>query len=432
MARDRLNKTERSWILYDVGNSAMFMLSTALIPIYFNALVADAGLAGEGSFAMIAWAYAASVATLIVALLMPALGSIADFKGNKRKFFIGFVGTGCVLTALLGLPQQWLIFLVVYVLATVCLNSANVFYDSFLTDATTDERMDRVSNNGYAWGYIGSCVPFIICLVIVLMRESIGIGFYTAMIIAFLITAVWWFAFALPLLKNVRQTHYKEREPHIVATAFKGLGHTLKEIYRDKRVFMYILAYFFYIDGVHTIINMATSYGANVGIDSTQLLLALLVTQFVAFPSAIAYGRLCGKFGAWKMIVVGVIAYTLITLFAAFFLKSAVEFWILAVAVGLFQGGIQASSRSYFGKIIPKERSNEYFGFFSIFGKYAAVIGAFLVGFFTQITGNGSIGVLSIAILFIVGLILLIKMPKGETGQESAGSSAAGYGESKD
>ncbi len=417
MARFKMTKLERSWVLYDVANSAMVLLSTALIPIYFNTLAADSGLSGEGSPAMVAWAWAATIATLVVALLMPVLGSLADYKGNKKKFFAGFFGTGAVLAALLGVPSHWFTFLALYVVVTVCLDASMVFYDSFLVDVTDDERMDQVSSNGYAWGYIGSVIPFIVCLAVVLLRDSLGIAFHTAMVIAFLITAAWWVAFTVPLLRNVRQIHWKEPTAHPVADSIKGLLGTLKAIGADKALLFYMIAYFFYIDGVHTIISMATSYGASVGIDSTQLLLALLVTQFVAFPSAIVYGRLAGKIGTRKMIIVGVIAYSFITVYAAFFLTNAVTFWILAVCVGLFQGGIQACSRSYFGKLIPKNRSNEYYGFFDIFGKYASVMGTAIVAIVTQITGHGNLGVLAVGLLFVVGLVFLLRMPKTSADQ---------------
>ncbi len=418
---DKLTKVEKSWIKYDVGNSAMFMLATALIPIYFNDLVDKAGL-GDGSTALVLWSYGISVATLIVALLMPALGSIADFKDNKRKFFIGFVGSGCLATLVLGVPDSWLPFFIIYLIATVCLNSSLVFYDSFLVDATTDERMDRVSNNGYAWGYIGSCIPFLACVAIYALNLMgiINIGDHAVRIITFAITAIWWFCFSIPLLRNVKQTHYKEPEAHPVKSAFSGFIRTFKEICKNKPILYFIIAYFFYIDGVHTIINEATIFGAALGLDSIMMLIALFVTQLVAFPSAIIYGRLCGKVGTRKMIIVGIIGYTLITMFASFFLYSSTEFWILAVCVGMFQGGIQASSRSYFGKLIPKEKSNEYFGFFDIFGKYAAVLGAALVGIFTQITGNSHMGVLSVSILFLVGLFFILKMPKTAVDEPSA------------
>lgn len=400
-----MTKQERSWVLYDVGNSGFVMLSTALIPIYF------ASLAEPGSSVVVAWGYAETVASLILALLMPILGSLADLKGNKKKFLIGFIGTGAVACAALGIPEHALAFLVLYVLSSVMLNGSMVFYDAFLVDATTEERFDEVSSQGYAWGYIGSCIPFVACLAVVLGGPSVGIDMMVGMKIAFVITAVWWVAFSVPIIRDVHQTHYKERTPRLIRSTFSGLWVTVKDIAHDKRILMFMLAYFFYIDGVHTIIKMSTSYGTDLGIDSTQLVLALLVTQFVAFPSAIAYGRLSTKFGTRRMLMVAIAAYFGITLFAAFFLHSAVEFWILAVCVGMFQGGIQALSRSEFGKIIPKERANEYYGFFDIFGKYAAVMGTFLVSVFTQVTGNSSIGVLSVAALFVVGFILMWKMP---------------------
>ena len=312
MARAKLTRQERSWVLYDVGNSAFVLLATALIPVYF------ASIAEEGSSVVV------------------------------------------------------------------------------------------------AWGYIGSCVPFIACLAVVLGGPSIGIPMDVGMKIAFLITAVWWVAFSIPLIRDVHQTHYKERAEHLIRDTFGGLWKTVKRIFKDKRLRYFMLAFFCYIDGVHTIIKMSTSYGTDLGIDATQLVLALLVTQFVAFPSAIAYGRLSTRFGTKRMLLVAVFAYFCITLFAAFFLREALEFWILAICVGLFQGGIQALSRSEFGKLIPKEHANEYYGFFDIFGKYAAVMGTFLVSVFTQLTGNSSMGVLSIAVLFVVGFVLLWRMPERE------------------
>ncbi len=246
---------------------------------------------------------------------------------------------------------------------------------------------------------------------VVLLGPSVGIPMDIGMKIAFLITAVWWVAFSIPLIRDVHQTHYKERATHLLRDTFSGLWRTLKRIWKDRRLRLFMLAFFCYIDGVHTIIKMSTSYGTDLGIDATQLVLALLVTQFVAFPSAIAYGRLSTKFGTKRMLLVAIGAYFCITLFAAFFLREAVEFWILAICVGLFQGGIQALSRSEFGKLIPKEHANEYYGFFDIFGKYAAVMGTFLVSIFTQITGNSSLGVLSIAVLFVLGFVLLLRMP---------------------
>ncbi len=406
MALFGLTKQERSWVLYDVGNSAFVMLSTALIPVYF------ASIAEPGSSVVVAWGYAETVASLILALLMPFLGSLADLQGNKKKFLVGFMGTGAVACACLGGPTEALPFLILYVISSIMLNGSMVFYDGMLVDATTEDRYDKVSSHGYAWGYIGSCIPFVACLGVVLGGGAIGIDMMLGMKIAFIITALWWVAFTIPLIRNVKQTHFKQREPHQLRNSLTGLVRTLKAIVRDKRLLLFMVAFFFYIDGVHTVIKMSTSYGTDLGIDSTQLVLALLVTQFVAFPSAIAYGRLAGKFGTKRMLMVAIFAYFCIVLFAAFFLRSAVEFWVLAICVGLFQGGIQALSRSEFGKLIPKDQANEYYGFFDIFGKYAAVMGTFLVSVFTQITGNSSIGVLSIAVLFLVGFALLAKMPE--------------------
>lgn len=401
-----LSKRERSWVLYDVGNSAYVMLAATLIPIYFSAI------AEPGSSAVVAWGYATTVASLALALLMPFLGSLADLKGNKKKFLAGTIGTGAVSLAVMGVPGNAMVFLAIYVFSSVMLNASLVFYDAFLVDATEQDRYDEVSSQGYAWGYIGSCIPFIVCLVIVLFGSSFGIGQLDGIRISFVITAAWWLVFSVPVLRDVHQTHYKAREEHLFRHTLKGLVGTCKKIARDKRLLMYMLAFFFYIDGVHTIITMSTSYGTDLGIDSTQLVLALLVTQFVAFPSAIAYGRLAGRFGTKRMLLIAVFAYFCITLFAAFFLRSAAEFWVLAVCVGLFQGGIQALSRSEFGKLIPKENANEYYGFFDIFGKYATIMGTLLVSVFTQLTGSSSFGVLSVAVLFIVGFVLLWKMPE--------------------
>lgn len=385
-----------------------------MVPIYFNAINTGA----HPAELVTAWANAQTVASLVVALLMPVLGSLADYAGNKIKFFIGFFLTGLVLCLAQALPMAALPFLVVYVLCTIGLNSSMTFYDAMLTDVTTDERMDAVSSSGYAWGYVGSTVPFIVCLALIFGGPSVlGLDTMLCTRLSFVITGAWWLAFTLPLIRTYKQKYGKERGKddtfgRIVARTFSGLGETMGRIARDKVLLTYMIAFFFYIDGVHTVISMATSYGSALGIDSTQLVLALLVTQFVAFPSAIIYGKLAGKFGTLRMIIVAVVAYVCIVLFAAFFLKTAAEFWILAILVGLFQGGIQALSRSYFGKIIPKEHSNEYYGFFDIFGRYASVMGTFLVGVITAATQNASLGVLSIGILLVVGFVMLMRLPE--------------------
>ena len=363
-----------------------------------------------------AWANAQTIASLVVALLMPILGSLADFAGNKIKFFLGFFLTGLVLCFAQAIPMSAMPFLVLYVLCTIGLNSSMTFYDAMLPDVTTDERMDAVSSSGYAWGYVGSCVPFIVCIALIMVGPSVlGLDMMLATRLSFVITGVWWLAFTIPLVRTYRQRYGKELKPGEtfggeVAKTFRGLAETMRRIARNRALLVYMVAFFFYIDGVHTVISMATTYGTSLGIDSTQLILALLVTQFVAFPSAIAYGRLAGRFGTLRMIIVAVVAYVAIVLFAAFFLQTAVEFWILAVLVGMFQGGIQALSRSYFGRLIPKDRANEYYGFFDIFGRYASVMGTLLVSVVTALTGDPSLGVLSIGILLVVGLVMLMRL----------------------
>ncbi len=410
----KYTKMERNWVMYDVGNSALVLLNTSVVPIYFNAINTGA----HPAELVTAWANAQTIASLVVALLMPILGSLADYAGNKIKFFTGFFLTGLVLCLAQAIPMSATIFLMVYVLCAIGLNSSMTFYDAMLTDVTTDDRMDAVSSSGYAWGYVGSTVPFILCIALIFGGPSIlGLDTLTCTRLTFIITGLWWLAFTVPLLRTYKQRYGKERDADggvlaNIAKTFTGLLSTMRSISRDRVLLVFMIAFFFYIDGVHTVISMATSYGSSLGIDSTQLVLALLVTQFVAFPSAIAYGRLSGRFGTLRMILIAVAAYVGIVLFAAFFLKSAVEFWILAILVGMFQGGVQALSRSYFGKLIPKERANEYYGFFDIFGRYASVMGTLLVSVVTSLTQNPSLGVLSIGILLVVGLVMLVKLSR--------------------
>lgn len=404
----RLTPREKRWIMYDVGNSAFVLLSTAVVPIYADSLLEAAGQDNIVS----TWGYAQTVASLVIALLMPILGSIADVQGMKIKFFLGFFLTGVVMCLGMSLPLGWLAFLIVYVLATIGLNGSLTFYDSMLIDTTSNERMDKVSSHGYAWGYVGSTIPFIVCIAVIFGGPSLlGLDTATCTRISFLITAVWWVAFTVPLLRSYRQVHYRTTADHTaeaVRGTFRELAATFRRIAHDRSLLLFMIAFFFYIDAVNTVISMSTSYGTQLGIDSTQLVIALLVTQFVAFPCAILYGRLAGRFGAKRMIVIAVIAYLGIVMFAAFFLKTAVEFWILAILVGMFQGGIQALSRSYYGKIIPKDHANEYYGFYDIFGKTASVLGTFLVATTTAVTGNASAGVLSIAVLLAAALVLLL------------------------
>lgn len=402
----KLNGKEKRWILYDVGNSAFVLLVATIIPIYFNYLAGKAGLSDVDYIAY--WGYAASICTVIVAILGPVLGTIADTKGYKKPIFMISILIGTIACSLLGLMVQWMAFLIVFLIAKVGFSVSLIFYDSMLSDITDEERMDYVSSQGYAWGYIGSCVPFVLCLVIVLGSDPLGIRMETAMGIAFVLVAVWWLLMSLPLLKNYEQKYYVEKKPHAIAQSFKRLGETFKNMKEEKQVFMFLLAFFFYIDGVYTIIDMATAYGSALGLDSTGLLLALLVTQIVAFPCAIIFGNLSYRIRTEKLIIVCIFAYLGIAIFAVF-LKTQFQFWILAILVGMFQGGIQALSRSYFTKIIPEEHSGEYFGLMDICGKGASFVGTTIVSIVSQLTGNISMGVGMIAILFCIGIVIFLK-----------------------
>ena len=400
--RTRLTRTEISWILYDVANSAFIMLVSTTIPIYFATLVEEAGM--DTTTASGLWGLVTAAAVLILAVLSPILGAVADYKGMKKRLFIGFLVMGLAGAVSLALAPDWLWFLFIFVAARLGYSACNVFYDSMLTDVTTDERMDMVSSHGYAWGYIGSCVPFIIGIVVLFVTGMSATGFQ----ISFLITAAWWLLMSIPLLKNVHQAHYLPGRPESAGKIFRQVGATFQKIRKNKRLLCYILGYFCYIDGVYTIISMATTYGNELGIDTVQMILALLLTQFVAFPCAILSGILSKKYGPLKLIKVFILAYIAICLFG-YQLDKVWEFWVLAVAVGTCQGGIQALSRSYYGKLIPKEESNEYFGFFDIFGKFADFIGPLIISFCALVLGSSTYGILALVVLFVAGYLLVRK-----------------------
>ena len=397
----KMTKLEKNWILYDVGNSAYTMLITTIIPIYFKYIAVGQGVSDVDYLAY--WGYAASIVTLIVAILGPIIGTFTDNKNFKKPIFVASVLIGTVGCVLLGFTKYWLAFLIVFILSKIGYASSLIFYDSMLPDVTAPERMDRVSTSGYAWGYLGSCIPFIACLGVVLGKDQLNLSMEVAMALSFAITAVWWGMMTLPLLRSYQQKYYVECREHAVAETFKRLGRTLLNVRKHSKIFWFLIAFFFYIDGVYTVIDMATSYGEALGLASSGLLLALLVTQLVAFPCAIIFGKLAQKFESDKLITVCILAYLGIAIFAIF-LTNLVEFWILAVLVGMFQGGIQALSRSYFTKIIPPEQSGEFFGLYDICGKGAAFLGTTLVGLVSQLTGSINKGISVLSLLFLLGL----------------------------
>ncbi|WHY88429.1 MFS transporter [Neobacillus novalis] len=410
----RMSKPEKSWVFYDWANSAYsILITTAIFPLYFKAAANEAGLAGATSTAY--WGYANSFATLLISLCAPILGSIADFKGFKKRFFSFFLGLGVVFTLLLAVvpSNQWLILLICYMLTVIGFGGTNIFYDAFLVDVTTEDRMNQISSKGYAYGYIGSTIPFIISIALIILSQKniIPLPVPVASQVAFAITALWWGLFTIPMLKNVKQVYYKERVPNPISNGFKQLFETFKKIKLYRPLFLFLIAYFFYIDGVNTIITMSTAYGSDLGIDSNNLLIILFATQVVAAPFAIIYGKLADKYKGKTMLLVGIFVYIVICSYA-YFLKTTLDFWILAMLVASSQGGIQALSRSYFAKLVPKENVNEFFGFYSIFYKFAAILGPFLVGFTAQMTGNTNSGVFSLIVLFIIGGIILLRVPE--------------------
>lgn len=399
----KLTSLEKKWVLYDVGNSAFTMMVSTIFPIYFNFLAGNAGISDVDYLAY--WGYATSICTLLVAILGPTLGAVADTKNFKKTIFCIAMGVGVFGCILLGFLSSWIWFLGVFILAKTGYSASLVFYDAMLTDVTEPDRMDTVSSHGYAWGYIGSCIPFVACLGIVLGGGSLGMDMQTSMILAFIITALWWLCSSVPLLRSYRQRYFSEAGGHVVRNSFKRLGRTFAELVKQKHIFVFLLAFFFYIDGVYTVIDMATAYGQALGLDSTGLLLALLVTQIVAFPSVLIFSRIIKNISPEKIITVCIAAYFCIAVYA-YWLDSQIDFWILAVLVGMFQGTIQALSRSYFAKIIPAEKSGEYFGIYDICGKGASVLGTALVSFLSQVTGSINIGVSALSVMFLIGLVL--------------------------
>lgn len=415
----RFTKKEFSWIMYDWANSvyATNMLAV-LFPLYFG-MVCKA----NGADNLVLWSYGTSIATFLVAVLAPILGSLADHKGYKKKLFTAFMLIGVIFTSISAIFDNYQMLLVSYVVSHIGFSGANLFYDSFLTDVTSSKRMDKVSTWGYAMGYIGgSTIAFLISIAILFV---VGFEEPFAFKLVVILTSLWWLLFSIPMLKNVKQEHYIDKPTgSLLKSTFSNLGKTAKSIFSQKHLLLFILAYFFYIDGVGTVISVSTSYGSKLGLDSIGMIFALLVTQIVAVPFSILFGKLSEKFGSIKVLMAAVMVY-IVVCFVGFFMGFIIEenpgskdgspalftatvlFWSMAFLVGTVQGGIQAISRSYFGKLIPPEHSNEYFGFFDIFGKFAAVIGPFLIAIFSQATGRDSIGIISLLILFVIGLALL-------------------------
>ena len=405
-------KEEKSWIFYDWANSAFSAIVAAIIlPVFFKSMAESSGVSAVDATAY--WGYATSLGTLICAVLAPFLGTLGDFRGMKKKLFTAFMLLGVVSTFLLALTNSWQGLLLFYVLGTLGFSGSCIYYDSFLLDVTDVSRMDRVSSVGYGLGYIGgSTIPLVISLVLIQFGSGFGVPTMLATKFSFILTAVWWLVFTIPMLRHVQQKHAIEPDRDMFAHTLRNMKNTLSMIVKNRSILFFVIAYFFYIDGVGTIIHMATVFGSSCGLDSMDLMVVLLVVQIVAFPFAILYGRLADRFGSRRMILFGIATYIVVCMLG-FNLKEMKDFLLLAVLVGTAQGGIQALSRSFYGKLVPAEHASEYFGFFDVFGKFSAVIGPALFGVVAQLTGVTNYGALAVMFMFILGgAIFMFLVPK--------------------
>lgn len=429
-----LNEKEFSWVLYDVGNSAYTMLACSLIPIWFKETAIGTGtgqISGDNATAY--WALATSIVTVIVAIIGPICGVIADHKDTKKIVFQTAIAIGVIACILNGFASTWYIFLGVYVITRIAYQASLTFYDSMLNDITTEERGDEVSSYGYAWGYLGSCLPFIVALGAYCLSGGVSDSLMLfspriGRIIGFVATALWWYIVSKPLLKNYKQINYVETERGDIKKTFVQIINTLKKIAsKDKKVFYFLLAFFLYIDGVGTIIDNCINLGTDLGLDTVGQVVFLLLTQVVAFGGSLVFAKLSKKYDTVKLIKICIIGYTIVCLYALT-LTNIWQFAIMAFGVGCFQGSIQSLSRSYYAKIIPAQNSGEYFGIYDIFAKGASFLGSFVIfvvkkvgiktnGIFTifnfQIKSiNVAVGLL--AIFFILGFFFIGKADKQE------------------
>lgn len=407
------NKLEKSWICYDIGNSAFTLMVSTIIPIWFNTLAVANGVSDSQYLAY--WSYATSIATILVAIIGPVFGSIADNKNFKKPMFMVALAIGVIGCLIMGVAPNWTLYLVTFVVAKVAYQASLVFYDSMLVDVTTPERMDIVSSQGYALGYLGSCIPFVIALVLFVLGNPSFVGIIPeklSIAAAFIIVAVWWFVVTIPLLKNYRQKYYVENTSGMISSSFSRLFGTLKNMYKnEKKVFFFLIAFFFYIDGVYTIIDEAVAIGTALGLNQIGLLVVLLLTQVVAFAFATLFGKLSKKYSSTTLISICIGGYFVVAIYALF-MSALWQFAIMAFIVGMFQGAIQALSRSYYAQIIPANASGEYFGIYDICGKGAAFMGTTLVGITVTLTDSINIAVGTLGILFILGIFFFRKALK--------------------
>jgi len=417
-SKKQFSRQEWSWIMYDWANSsfATIMLA-AVFPIFF---VGMAG--GEGTLGSMWWGYGASGSRILLAIAAPIIGVIIDYKGLKKRLFITFLALGILALFFVAPQSSWQMLLLGYVIANIFWSACNFIYDSYLPDITTPDRMDQVSSAGYAWGYIGgSTIPFLISIALILFGENFGIDMTMAVRISIILTAVWWGVFSVPMLRDVHHQYGTEApKKRVIRETFLNVIKTANKIVKNKALFLFIIAYFFYIDGVGTVITMATAYGAELGLGDVGMIGALFLTQIVAFPCSIIFGMLSKKTNPIRMIIVAILIYCCICVIGfimGFGLHeeqwfdagtATILFWVLACMVGTVQGGIQAISRSVYGRLVPPENAGEYFGFFEIFSRFSSILGPFLYATIISITNRPDISILSTVVLFIVGLVILL------------------------
>lgn len=396
------------WALYDWANSAFaLVVMTSFVPVLLAGFWNDGAPSSVGTFRL---GMANGFASLLVALSMPLLGAMADRGGRRRTWLLWLTGGGVALTATLAVVGrgQWAWALAIYVTASIVYAACNALYDALLVDVADRADYDRVSAYGYGLGYLGSALLFAAVVVVAAEPQRVGLHSADAVLrIAFLVVAAWWLLFTLPLAAWVRTTQpHDAGGPGALAAGFSQVLHTLRAVRERPVLVRFLVAYWLYIDGVYTIIKMAVDYGLALGLSTQDLLQAILLTNFVAFPAALAFGRLAGMVGTRTGIGIGLAVYIVATL-AAPFVATAAHFYALAVAVGLVQGGVQSLSRSLFARLIPADQSAEYFGFYNMLGKFAAVLGPMLAGVATLATGNQRFGILSLLVLFLGGAALL-------------------------
>ncbi|WP_174616190.1 MFS transporter [Virgibacillus ihumii] len=402
-------KTKISWMMYDFGNSAFSTtIMAAVLPIFYYD-VAAAGL--EESLATSYWGYSQSIAVLIVAFMAPFLGAISDFSAAKKKFLQFFAFMGIIASILLAFVNEgeYIFASILLIIGTIGFSGANIFYDAFLPEIADEDEIDKVSSNGFAFGYIGGGVLLAINLLMILKYDWFGMPNATiASQVSFVSVGVWWFVFSLPLLKNVheeKKTKIK-RDKSYAAIGIGRVTTTFKEIKHYKHLLIFLFAFWMYNDGISTIIKMATIYGRDIGIGQNALIAALLITQFVGIPCTVFFGWLAKKITPKRALYITLYTYLFIVILG-YFMNSALHFYMLAICVGLVQGGAQSLSRSIFGRMVPKNKHAEFYGFYGISSKFAAIFGPFLFALVGQLTGSSRLGIVSLVVFFIGGIILL-------------------------